>query len=133
MPIVTVQGMENFPQVKGVFVGGCVSRGDGSRFRALAHAHTTKSDDHYHWICVLSKRRPLNTESGNLSQLMLHEVAHILTDNGHTDKWRKAARELGYKLPKHYWPKKKVVRTTIHLRSGDVKKIYGWKRVPFKG
>lgn len=63
---------------------------------------------------------------------MLHEVAHILTDQGHTDKWRKAARSLGYKLPKRYWPKKKVVYRTITFSTGDVKKLTYMKRVPFK-
>lgn len=89
------------PEFKGVFVGGCVDRGVGSRFRAQAHAHTEPNGKNPGWICVLSPKR-LYTDRGGPSQLMLHELAHLLTGDGHTDRWRKVARELGYRLPSHY-------------------------------
>lgn len=89
------------PEVKGVFVGGCVERGDGSSFRAIAHAHTSKRDEQHGWICVRSPKR-LYTANGTPSQTMLHELAHIVTGQGHTDKWRTKARELGYRVPAHY-------------------------------
>lgn len=73
--------------LKGIFVGGCVERGDGSRFRAKAHAHT--SGEHKGWMCVLSAKR-LESEA-----IMLHEVAHLITLQGHTDKWRKCVLEIG--------------------------------------
>lgn len=118
MPIVELKELKKFPEVKGVFIGGCVERGDGSRFRALAHAHVTKDDVNYHWICVLSKKRPL-IEKGKLSQTMLHEIAHILTDSGHTDKWRKQAVAIGYELPLHY---EKRVKTVADVGRSVVKK-----------
>lgn len=74
-------------EVKGVFVGGCVCRGEGSRFRAKAHAHTT--GDYKDWICVLSAKRL------TADLLLIHELAHILTECGHTDKWRAKVLELG--------------------------------------
>jgi hypothetical protein len=96
---------DQYPEVKGIYVGGCVQRGEGSSFRAQAHAHTDSNWIYPGWICVRSAKR-LYTSNGGASQLMLHELAHILTGEGHTDKWRAKAKELGYRLPKHY--KKKV-------------------------
>jgi hypothetical protein len=77
----------NRPEVKGVFCGGCVERGIGSRFRAKAHAHT--SGDYKGWICFLSEKRL--TEH----YLCLHEVAHLISGQGHTDAWRKVLLEIG--------------------------------------
>lgn len=88
MPVVFERPVElQRPEVAGVFVGGCVARGDGSSFRHTAHSHTEGT--HKGWICVRAARR--------LSErvLMLHELAHILTGEGHTDKWRAKLLELG--------------------------------------
>lgn len=79
--------LRDFPEVMGVFTGGCVERGEGSRFRAKAHAHT--DGDHAGWICFLSWKRLSSRE------LMLHEIAHVLTGAGHTDKWRERLLQIG--------------------------------------
>lgn len=66
------------------FIGGCYRRGIGSRFRAKAHAHAADRV-----ICFLSDKwidRP---------ELLIHELAHILTNAGHVDKWRAKVLELG--------------------------------------
>ena len=63
--------------VVGVFVGGCVSRGVGSSFRALGHTHNRADDEFVGWICVRSPRRLL-TPSGKPSRILLHEVAHTI-------------------------------------------------------
>ena len=111
MPIVQVPLYESHPEVKGVFVQGCVDRGDGSSFRRLAHAHTTKTDKNYGWICIRSPKRL--TQKG----LLIHELAHILTGDGHTDKWRAKVRELGGSL--NYWETKEyfqLKRAGIRVR-----------------
>lgn len=88
-----------------IFVGGCVARGVGSRFRRQAHAHNGRGDPLFGWVCVLSQRRVL-TASGAWGQLMLHEFAHIASPNhGHDEVWRKMARSLGYRLRGRCKPK----------------------------
>lgn len=83
------------PEVKGVFVGGCVERGVGSSFRRQAHAHNSHKSEWFGWICVRSGKRVL-TATGKPTTLMLHEYAHILVPNqGHTVKWAAALVKLG--------------------------------------
>jgi hypothetical protein len=79
----------------GVFVGGCVDRGDGSSFRRRAHAHNVTGGSHFGWVCIRSAGR-VRTASGNPSTLFLHEYAHIVTPNhGHDAAWRAAITALG--------------------------------------
>lgn len=97
---------KDYPDVP-VFIGGCVERGRGSSFRRKAHAHTAKPKelerwpslaDHAGWICVRSPHRIFMRDGKRPSNLMLHELAHILTNEGHTEKWRKQFRALGGKV-----------------------------------
>jgi hypothetical protein len=73
--------------VKGIFTGGCVERGDGSAFRAKAHAHI--KGPHEGWICVRAKWR-LSDEA-----LMVHELAHLVSGCGHNAKFRQTVLKLG--------------------------------------
>lgn len=75
------------PGLRGVFVGGCVERGVGSRFRAKAHAHT--SGEHRGWICFLSNRWL------GERMLWLHELAHAVMREGHTRRWREFLLQIG--------------------------------------
>jgi hypothetical protein len=77
----------DYPEVRGVFIGGCVERGVGSKFRAKAHAHTGGSSRG--WICFRSERWL------SCRELWLHEVAHVVTREGHTDRWRAFLLQLG--------------------------------------
>jgi hypothetical protein len=105
--------MDDYPVLRGVFVGGCIERGVGSRFRRKAHAHNHHGDRYFGWVCVLSAKR-LFTASGGPSQLMLHEVAHLLVpDQGHTDRWRAQARAIGYRVQPH---ERKRTRTAAATR-----------------
>lgn len=73
--------------LKGVFVGGCVARGVGSRFRAKAHAHV--KGPHFGWICFLSAKWL------HVPELWHHEIAHIVAGEGHTEFWRTMVIQLG--------------------------------------
>ena len=133
MPKIDYPHFDKYPEVKGVYVGGCISRGDTKGFYyALAHAHTY-ANSHQGWICVRSKRRALES-NGKPSQIMLHELAHILTLKGHTDKWRIKAHELGYRLPRRYWKKKRVLVREKRYESGAVGRYYTYKylKAPYK-
>ncbi len=67
-----------------VFVGGCYQRGVGSKFRAKAHAHYKTG-----WICFRSDKWLGDR------MLILHELAHLISGQGHNDRWRKVLLEIG--------------------------------------
>ena len=80
------------PKLHTVFTGGCIERGEGSRFRAKAHAHCRKGDPYQGTICFLSHKRLMQRKLG------LHELAHIIGECGHTDKFRAICKELGVSI-----------------------------------
>jgi hypothetical protein len=96
------------PELRGVFVGGCVDRGVGSRFRAKAHAHT--HGEHRGWICFLSANWL------HLRLMWLHELAHVVTREGHTARWRAFLLQIGGTLDKVYDGDRCVMRS-YHPRS----------------
>ena len=88
--------------VRGIHIGRtCV---DGTPFRPdeAAHAHANPAPGAKHdsakwtlgYICARSKR--------DLSDFLLHEIAHLAADAGHDDRWRKSLRRLGGRVPAAY-------------------------------
>jgi len=114
MPRVEYPAFQQHPQFRGVFVGGCIDRGDGSSFRAKAHAHT--KDPNQGWICVRSAKRLYVQGTDHPSKLMLHELAHILTGHGHDDTWRREVRRLGGAI--NHWETKAWHRQRRGITTG---------------
>lgn len=90
--------LRNHKQLKGVYVGGCINgiNWDQTKYGGvftrnvipLAHAHTSRIINPG-WMCL---------QHENYLQepyLLIHELAHILSDQGHNDRWRKKVLELG--------------------------------------
>ena len=77
---------------KGAHIGPtCV---DGSPFLDEdAHAHTTGCNK-TGWICARSLTA--------FRELLVHELAHLASDTGHDDQWRKSVRKLGGRVPAAY-------------------------------
>ena len=79
--------------VRGVHIGKtCV---DGSEFAAevCVHAHTSTSGC-VGYICAKSRK--------DLAEHILHELAHLASDSGHDDRWRRSVRKLGGRVPAAY-------------------------------
>lgn len=79
--------------VKGVCLGGCVEDGDMgcmglAHADVLAHTHLHAAYPRYGYLCFAQWRRPH-------TMVVLHELAHLITGEGHTRKWRRTVLELG--------------------------------------
>ena len=83
--------LRGYPELKGIYVNGCIE--DGSPWNENSYAHThRKTSKHPGIICVENESSLFNEMS------MLHELAHLLTSGyGHRDPWRKKFIELGGK------------------------------------
>lgn len=76
--------------VRGVYLGGCCARSHGPRLRAKAHAHVgPKGHPFIGWLCFLSARWLRDR------MLCLHERAHVVTREGHTERWRRYLLRIG--------------------------------------
>lgn len=87
---------KQYPQLKGIFIGGCIERGEGSSFRAKAHAHTQENDPYKGWICIRSLKRVYIKDTKRPSMLILHELAHLLVKPYyyHNKQWEKTYKNL---------------------------------------
>ena len=83
------------PDVVGVYVGGCINTGLGTlRGNADAHAHVSPRDRYRGWVCF---QHPDDLKD---KATRMHELAHIRTGQGHTDKWRAEMARLGQPIPR---------------------------------
>jgi hypothetical protein len=93
---------DDMPGVRGVFLGGCVANGIGTRLgngrrpHHRAHAHLGKEDPFHGWVCFQ------NPEFLQIPQLRAHELAHVTTDQGHTAAWRAEMTRQGQEIPPRY-------------------------------
>lgn len=120
MPIINIQEFNKYPKVKGIFVGGCVTRGEGSSFRAQAHSHTRTTDIWGGWICVRSIKRVFMADGIRPSNLILHELAHHLAGDSHwhDDTWMMIIHELGGQIDKQYKNTKNYKKYLKRLKGG---------------
>jgi hypothetical protein len=104
----TLRQLLQHPAVRNISVGRCVSHDewgdtdDGTHcYREVAHAHVAGCDKPG-WICVRNPNDVLSKGSRHVTPLILHELAHLISQSGHTDKWRRAMAELDQPIPKQY-------------------------------
>jgi hypothetical protein len=76
--------------VRGVAVGGCGPEGSRIHDPDIAHAHTDGLSRG--WICFGSEAALADR------QTRLHELAHVVTGDGHTARWRACLLSLGGSL-----------------------------------
>lgn len=100
-------------EVSGVFVGGCVARGEGSSFRGRAHAHNNPKDAHFGWVCIRARWRvgviadasdhDWDGDVVKAGETLVHEYAHILVPNqGHTPRFSRVLLTLpGHRINAH--------------------------------
>lgn len=95
---------KRFKEIKGFYIGKtCLFDGHKIKERAHAHIPSDKGGRCVGWICIRDGQY-LWTINNKPSMLLLHEVAHILSDSGHNKKWRETYHKLGGKL---YWNDKR--------------------------
>jgi hypothetical protein len=89
---------------RGVFLGGCIERKEGSNIRRSGHCHLRK-DPFFGYICIKSKKPERCVKDGKLTNLFKHELAHLIDmnrgGNGYGKGFCEAGKELGYRLMKY--------------------------------
>ena len=87
---------------RGVFLGGCIERKEGSSIRRSAHAHGDKKFPYFGWICMKSRKPERFVNKGKLTTLAKHELAHILSSsNGHGKDFCNSLIDIGGRKFKH--------------------------------
>lgn len=78
--------------VRGFHIGGCVT-GEALPDDVAAHAHLRGSEPKWAigYICAGTRRELVGT--------LLHELAHLIANDGHGEPWRREMRRLGARIP----------------------------------
>lgn len=106
------------PEVKGIAIGGC--RVSGKRLGGRLHAHAHIRGESRGWICF---RSPATFEE---KTTRLHELAHVVTREGHTKRWREFLLQIGGTLDAvagcrdHHPRKRPRVVSTVVKPDGSV-------------
>ena len=88
---------------RGTFLGGCITRGEGSNIRRSGHCHNIYNKDktqlaYSGWICIKSKKPERCVSNNLLTPLFKHELAHLLTmhrgGSGYGKKFKECCNEL---------------------------------------
>jgi hypothetical protein len=84
----------------GIATGGCVGSHPWGKYWAHSHCRR-KGNEPFGWICV---RYPEWTTMANgaPTPLVLHELAHIITDEEHTVRWGQVLESLGGRVDPSY-------------------------------
>lgn len=115
----TLYNIKDFPELNeiwGIYVGdGCVTGQDPLEWLEVdAHAHVL--DEWNGWICIASPLKVV-TVNGNPTQLVLHELAHILCKRpGHGRKWYDTICRLGAKNEGKKYYKPRPIPTIMNLQ-----------------
>ena len=124
MPILTNEPKELLDKVlpygyRGVFLGGCIERKEGSNIRPSAHCHCHISkkefegsiktkDGRYRskwfgWVCLKSSNPEKLVRDGKVTNLFKHELAHLMSakKGGYGKEFCRALVELNGKVMKY--------------------------------
>ena len=96
--------------IRGVQVGECVETGKPLDLDEFGHAHIGLAYQGH--ICVSSKYY-LRSKA-----VILHEVAHVLTLEVHTDRWRRTLLEIGGSLDEQ----------VVHRNGSGAKMLASYKK-----
>jgi hypothetical protein len=88
--------MTGHKELKGVCVGACIYNGRwGTKVPHSAHAHIERDNSKYAgWICFEDEKAFAKRTT------CLHELAHIVSNSGHTAKWAREYEKLANGTPK---------------------------------
>lgn len=109
-----VKKLPELHKVWGIYAGdGCVTGQDPLEWLEIhAHSHIDNDDMWQGWICVADPGKVI-TSGGKPTQLILHELAHIIHESpSHGKKWYDTVCRLGatQEAKKYYKPRKQNVR-----------------------
>ena len=87
-------------EVRGYCIGCCIT-GERLPPDIEAHAHISGSEPKWAvgYICARSMK--------DLRGALYHELAHLIADAGHDDKWRKEMNRLGARIPARHQKRRK--------------------------